>query len=123
MMMVLIAVAAVAVASLPLLVGMAATALIPGIGSLRAEVTPWHVLHIFWMYPAIFAISTVTTGVVNAFSRTHLHSISKILEFVVMFLIITGMMMIFFEDVFGSFISAALTMVVFYPLVHILSRE
>ena len=54
-------VAAIIVSTIPMMVGVAIVALVPGVGELRS-LNPWLLLHFLWMYPAAWASSLVISG-------------------------------------------------------------
>ena len=57
-------VAAIIVSTIPMMVGVAIVALIPGVGELQS-LNPWLLLHFLWMYPAVWGLSLVVDSVLN----------------------------------------------------------
>lgn len=119
----LLVVGAIIVAAIPLLAGTMVGAILPEWGELRSSVTPWSALHVIWMYPALHLAATVTGAVREAMSLSLNRRAVEAVELVAVWLLITAMLLVFFEHATGALTAAAVSLVLFIPFVKFLEKN
>jgi len=94
-------VAAIIVSTVPMMVGVAIVALIPGVGELQGH-NPWLLLHFLWMYPAVWGLSLVVDPVLNyLFATGKSKKVGELLGNVLAWLLISWFLLSFFATPWG----------------------
>lgn len=122
--MLLLLVGAVAVAALPLVVGLVAGAYLPdGVGGLRTEGGPARMLHLLWVYPVLWVAALVVDALVKyvTFGRRP-GPVALAVEVLVMWVVLTLLYGVFFERVQGAALAAAVALLVLVPFVRLLEK-
>lgn len=112
----IIAVAALAAAALPLLVGLLVVWLVSGPDSLRAGTSGWSLLHLLWMYPALFFVSSIAEGVVRHLLIQRAW-VAETLQVLPQWIALSFMFLLFFDNLTNAVATAALSLLLFIPLV------
>lgn len=118
--MTLLFLGAVCVASLPLLAGVIIGAYMPGTGGIRNDLGLRGMLHFLWIYPAVFVFATVLGGL-NRYlelERGKSRRYVSILEAVLMWILVTVLFGVFFEQSLGAAVGAAAALVLYWPFVR-----
>ncbi len=98
--------AAIAAASVPIIIGMGVTALTPWVSHLRT-LTPWLLLHFLWMYPVLWAVSLVSGPTLKyLFATGPARKAGEALDNLIGFLALALMYTVFFHDILGTIVAA-----------------
>lgn len=113
---------AIAVAAIPVVVGFLVATLVPEVGELR-DGSGWRILHFLWIYPAVFFLAMVNSGVATGLTRRDPHSgLNGVVTSVVLWFGLALMLTVFFKHVSGAAIASAVALLVFWPFVRLLER-
>lgn len=123
MMLLLVAVAFTVVAALPMAVAIGVSAAVPGAGLLKDEVGVWSMVHLLWMYPALFMVGTVYDGVASFATERRPGPVAECIGLVVQWGALTAMFLVFFRGLVGASLGAALALVLFTVFVGGLERR
>ncbi len=114
---------AIIVAAIPLVVGIIVGEKVPGAGDLRPDGGAWRLLHLLWVYPATFMLAAVSEGVAKHVTGKAAGGIGAVVEAVFLWVALTFMFGVFFEQMGGAAIGAGVALVVYWPFVHLLQRS
>ena len=116
-------VAAIIVSTIPMMVGVAIVALVPGVGELRS-LNPWLLLHFLWMYPAARASSLVISPVLkHLFATGNSRKFGELLEDLLIWLLISWFFTVFFRDPLGALLAGLISAVTMKPFVTWLEKH
>ena len=116
-------VAAIIVSTVPMMVGVAIVALIPGVGELQS-LNPWLLLHFLWMYPAVWGLSLVVDSVLNhLFATGKSKKVGELLGNVLAWLLISWFFTVFFRDPLGALLAGLISAVTMKPFVTWLEKH
>ncbi|MBB1585993.1 MAG: hypothetical protein HG423_004215 [Propionibacterium sp.] len=116
-------VAAIIVSTVPMMVGVAIVALIPGVGELQS-LNPWLLLHFLWMYPAAWASSSVISPVLkHPFATGNSRKFGELLENLFIWLLISWFFTVFFRDPLGALLAGLISAVAMKPFVTWLEKH
>jgi putative membrane protein len=109
--------------SIPLMLGMAVVALVPGVGELRSR-DPWLLLHFLWIFPLFWLSCMVVEAVLKFLFRTRESKIfQEILENLVLWLLLSLLYTIFFRDPLGALMAGLLSRVFLKPFADWLEKH
>ena len=119
----LLLVGAIAVASLPLVAGLVVSALIPSVGALRVD-SGWALLHLLWIYPVIYVVATIVeplekVAIISGTPRV----VAKTASSAVFLVVLTGLLLVFFDSWIGAAIAAATGGLMLWAFVKILPTK
>ncbi|UNX54799.1 hypothetical protein MF406_00380 [Georgenia sp. TF02-10] len=120
--MTLLFLAALCAACLPLLAGLVVAAYVPGTGDLRTETGGSRLLHLLRMYPAVFLFATVLGGVRKYLERAGPRRWVAAGEELAMWLFVSALFTVFFEQAAGALLGAAIALLLYWPFVRFLER-
>ena len=116
-------IAAIIVSTIPMMVGVAIVALIPGVGELRS-LNPWLLLHFLWMYPAAWASSLVVSPVLkHLFATGNSRKFGEVLEDLLIWLLISWFLTVFFREPLGALLSGLISAITMKPFVTWLEKH
>ena len=116
-------IAAIIFSTIPMMVGVAVVALIPGIGELRST-NPWHLLHFLWMYPAVWVFSLIIEPILkHLFATGNSRKFGDFLEDLLMWLLISWFYTVFFRDPSGALLAGLISISLLKPLVDWLEKH
>lgn len=113
---------AVAVAALPLAVGIVVGALVPEVGQLRTEDGAWRLLHLLWVYPGVFVLATISEGVAKHVAGAPPRGAGAVVEAVVLWAGLTLMFGVFFHHPASAAIGAGTGLLATWPFTRALER-
>ena len=117
-------VATIIAAAVPMVVGIAVVAVVPWIGELRHQDATWVLLHLLWMYPALWLFTFASSAIARAVLRGRpLGSVGRVVERVTTWAVIAVMYSVIFDDVLGYAVAALITCVLWGPAVRWLRRR
>lgn len=95
--------------SVPMMVGVAVTALIPWLGELK-DFNPWHILHFLWMYTILWCMGFITEPLFKyLFPTGSSRQLGKFLDNTLGLLVLALMYTIFFHNPLGAIVAAAIS--------------
>ncbi|WP_029067957.1 hypothetical protein [Jonesia quinghaiensis] len=110
---------------IPLALSVFAMSLIPEIGTLRDGITGWSLLHVLWMIPVVYLISTITEAFTKVLAP--LFSLNPFTHQAVQAAaewgLTTPLLLIYFDNFLGAALSALLAVLLWLVLTPWIERE
>lgn len=115
---------AILAASLPLFIALLVTNALPGVGELRTGGGPLRLVHLLWVYPAMWIGASIATGVAKGLRLRGKPKVAQVVaEYAITWSATTLIMLVaFFEDLAGAFLSASIALLLYLPFVRFLER-
>lgn len=115
----------IVVVSLPVLLAVVGVALIPAIGELRAGVTPWSLLHVLWILPLQYLVSTVCEIAIKVLNRGFSlpDRAGTVVQVGLEWLALTLAFLVFFTHIAGAAVAGLVALPLFIGLRALLERN
>ncbi|OUE24333.1 hypothetical protein [Clavibacter michiganensis] len=122
--MLLLFLGAVFVASLPMIAGIFAAALLPQTGGLRDDVGTPHLLHLLWIYPGLFLVGSVVDAVGKHLRGSRPRGpVGTVVELVVLCSLLSLMLGVYFARPEGAVLAAGIALLLYWPFVKGMERR